>query len=677
MVVEIIAYESKYVADFKKVNLEWLDKYGLTEEADLLILDYPEREILATGGVIYLAKVGESIAGSAALINEGKGIFELAKMAVTDAFKGKGISKLLIEKCLEKAGINTVEPRKLITVYNQLTIRAFNEKDYRKAKEYLFMILEAIPEYEYQSLQNLQALQQTGTIYYAEKKYDSAKYYFEKSIDILYKIRTTLAYDEKMKFLASNTSLFNQLALCNYQLGNKEGVFNALEESRSLVLLEKLGGKNENKITIDKLQEKMKEDEVYLMTYFSKSDDIFPGKIILAISKQTTAIEILSDSTLLFNAARQPISPYMDTIFNGFKKMWAGTPDISISDLRRSSTLILAVYLQTELAKATGSSRGLKIGESKEKESHANNARILGSVFYEALIKPFEKLLTDKKKIIIIPDGQLSFVPFETLIDEKGKYLTETYNISYLPSIKVAEVLLKRQSAYKGSKVALIGNPVYNELSETDMQIGVRPAYQSADAFAWNTLPETKAEIDSIRKFYPLSTTLSDVNCTEEKFKALFAKPTEKYALVHFATHGHVMDKDAGLSSVVLNQVPGKKKEDGYLTSSEIEAMKIPAQLVVLSACQTGKGLLMDGEGVQGLSSSFLVSGANSLIVSLWSVADKSTSLFMQEIYKLVNKEGISFKEAIQKTKQLFLSGKFGEEFRKPYYWAPFIYIGN
>jgi CHAT domain-containing protein len=578
---------------------------------------------------------------------------------------------------METADINLVEPRKLVTVYNQLSIRAFTEKDYRKAKEYLFMALEAIPEYEYNSLQNLQVLQQTGTIYYGEKNYDSAKYYFEKSIDILYIIRNTLAYDEKMKFLASNTSLFNQLALCNYQLGNKEGVFKAMEESKSLVLLEKLAGKNENKITIERLQEKMKDDEVYLMTYFSKSADIFSGKIIMAISKESTAIELLSDSALLFNAARQPVSPYMDTIFNGFKKLWTGKPDISLSSLRRSSTLILAVYLQTELAKATASSRGLKIGEQKETESHANNARILGSVFYEAMIKPFEKLLTDKKKIIIIPDGQLSFVPFETLVDEKGKYLTETYNISYLPSIKVAELLLKRQSTYKGSKVALIGNPVYNELSETDMQIGVRPAYRSADAFSWTSLPETKTEIDSIRKFYTLSTTLSDVNCTEEKFKALFTNPADKYSLIHFATHGHVMDKDAGLSSVVLNQVPGKKKEDGYLTSSEIEAMKIPAQLVVLSACQTGKGLLMEGEGVQGLSSSFLVAGANSLIVSLWSVADKSTSLFMQEVYKLVNKEGLTFKAAIQKVKQLFLAGKFGEEFRKPFYWAPFIYIGN
>jgi putative acetyltransferase len=120
MQVQIILYETMYAADFKKLNLEWLDKYGLTEETDLLMLDYPEREILATGGVIYLAKVGEIIAGSAALINEGKGVFELAKMAVADDYKGKGISKLLIEKCLEKA--KELEAKKIYLQSNsQLT----------------------------------------------------------------------------------------------------------------------------------------------------------------------------------------------------------------------------------------------------------------------------------------------------------------------------------------------------------------------------------------------------------------------------------------------------------------------------------------------------------------------------------------------------------------------------
>ncbi len=102
---EIIEFESKYTADFKRLNLEWLDKYGLTEAPDLLILDDPQKEILDTGGCLYLAKVEAEIVGSAALLAEGNGNFELAKLAVDSRFQGRGISKLLLEKCLEQAKI--------------------------------------------------------------------------------------------------------------------------------------------------------------------------------------------------------------------------------------------------------------------------------------------------------------------------------------------------------------------------------------------------------------------------------------------------------------------------------------------------------------------------------------------------------------------------------------------
>lgn len=103
MKIEIVDYSPEYATAFKEINLEWLDKYGLTEEGDLKMLDHPEREIIAPGGALYLAKSGEEVVGSAALINEGNGMFELAKMSVADTHKGKGISKLLIEKCLDKA----------------------------------------------------------------------------------------------------------------------------------------------------------------------------------------------------------------------------------------------------------------------------------------------------------------------------------------------------------------------------------------------------------------------------------------------------------------------------------------------------------------------------------------------------------------------------------------------
>jgi ribosomal protein S18 acetylase RimI-like enzyme len=103
MGIEIIEYESRYAPEFRKLNLEWLDKYNLTESHDLLVLDNPEATIIKPGGAIYLAKEGEVIVGTAAIIKEHGDEFELAKMAVSPQWQGRGISKLLIAKCLEKA----------------------------------------------------------------------------------------------------------------------------------------------------------------------------------------------------------------------------------------------------------------------------------------------------------------------------------------------------------------------------------------------------------------------------------------------------------------------------------------------------------------------------------------------------------------------------------------------
>ena len=101
--ISIIEFQSKYAGDFKQLNLEWLDKFGLTEAADLLMLNNPQNEIIDKGGCIFLAMFRKQVVGSAALISETQGVYELAKMAVIPAFRGKGISKLLIETCLIKA----------------------------------------------------------------------------------------------------------------------------------------------------------------------------------------------------------------------------------------------------------------------------------------------------------------------------------------------------------------------------------------------------------------------------------------------------------------------------------------------------------------------------------------------------------------------------------------------
>jgi GNAT superfamily N-acetyltransferase len=116
MTPEIIDYEDRYASIFKSLNAEWLDKYNLMEDADRVVLDHPRKNIIDHGGAIYLARIDDQVIGTAALLKEPDNIYELAKMTVDPAFRSLGISKLLIEKCLDKA--RALRARKVILFSN-------------------------------------------------------------------------------------------------------------------------------------------------------------------------------------------------------------------------------------------------------------------------------------------------------------------------------------------------------------------------------------------------------------------------------------------------------------------------------------------------------------------------------------------------------------------------------
>ena len=103
MDIKIIPYRSEHHDDFKQLNLEWLDHFHLTETHDLMILDDPQGEVIDKGGFIFMAEADGNIVGSAGLMKEHEGVYELIKMAVTESHRGKGIARLLIERCLYKA----------------------------------------------------------------------------------------------------------------------------------------------------------------------------------------------------------------------------------------------------------------------------------------------------------------------------------------------------------------------------------------------------------------------------------------------------------------------------------------------------------------------------------------------------------------------------------------------
>jgi putative acetyltransferase len=125
---EIILYRDEWKDAFKQLNLEWLVKYNLCEEADLIVLNDPQGKITDAGGVIYLAKVDDDIAGTAALIPEHDGVYELAKMSVGEQWQGRGISKMLLEKCLEWAKQNHAKKIELFSNSQLKTALGLYEK---------------------------------------------------------------------------------------------------------------------------------------------------------------------------------------------------------------------------------------------------------------------------------------------------------------------------------------------------------------------------------------------------------------------------------------------------------------------------------------------------------------------------------------------------------------------
>jgi len=126
--VTIIEYDNRYAADFKRLNLEWLDKYQLTESHDLMVLNDPQGTIVDRGGCIFLATEADAIIGSAALMKEHEGVYELAKMTVAPAHRGRGISRLLIEKCLETAAGWKAKKITLFSNHQLVTAIALYEK---------------------------------------------------------------------------------------------------------------------------------------------------------------------------------------------------------------------------------------------------------------------------------------------------------------------------------------------------------------------------------------------------------------------------------------------------------------------------------------------------------------------------------------------------------------------
>ncbi len=360
---------------------------------------------------------------------------------------------------------------------------------------------------------------------------------------------------------------------------------------------------------------------------------------------------------------------------------------------------------------------------------------------YQTAIEPAASMIGDKR-LLIVADGALNYVPFEALVKTGGgadyaalPYLVTTNEIVYAPSASVVAVIRKQASARpQGNSVLIIADPVFSSsdsrlsaaakspakpaakratkgggkratapavaapvitavtapvitskeesrglgLSNALTDVAGAPSASPTGApvkLLLSRLPGTRVEADQIAQIIKQSGGQTDLwldlNANESNLQT---KDLKSYRVIHLATHGLLNPKRPQFTGVVLSLI-GNRQGDGFLATNEVFNLKLGAPLVMLSACETGLGAETRGEGVMGLTRAFMYAGAPTVGVSLWSVSDNSTAQLMTDFYKnMLLGQGMPPSSAMRAAQQNMIAGK---KYAAPFYWAPFVLVGE
>jgi len=306
---------------------------------------------------------------------------------------------------------------------------------------------------------------------------------------------------------------------------------------------------------------------------------------------------------------------------------------------------------------------------------------------YKLLFSKISDQLDGKTKLIIIPDGIFGFIPFDALITDDGKYFAEKIETVYSQSMKITLALNNRKYSDSRKNLLALGGADYSaynnytprtEFTDLALASSLIPAgtnmfdiYKAVGITSWSFLKGTSDEITSISKLITTDT-LSGKNASEEKIHSMSRSgELSRFKIIHFATHGMVVPENPSLSAIVLS-LKNSPSNDGYLNIREAASLKLNADLVTLSACETGLGRIVDGEGVIGLTQSFIMAGANSVVASLWKISDEGTKQYMTGMYQGI-KNGENVSKAVCAAKRNMIKSA---DRNSPYYWAPFVYYG-
>ena len=297
-------------------------------------------------------------------------------------------------------------------------------------------------------------------------------------------------------------------------------------------------------------------------------------------------------------------------------------------------------------------------------------------MLYEKLIKPVEEMIPEGGELIIVPDGVLGYIPFDALLTEPVETGTKVRDYPYLlkkyqTSIAYSATLLKemqdKQHKRPAAKSFLGVAPRFDGVNDS-VQLASRFIDYSNERNRLYALEENIPEVTTLRSLIG-GDLLTDTSAT----KSAFLKRASDYRILHLSTHGKANDQAGDYSFLAFYRTPTDSMVDDWLYNRELYNMQLNADMVVLSACETGIGELQRGEGIISLARGFSYAGAKSIITSLWTVNDKEAPVLMESFYKYL-KDGYSKDAALRQAKLDYLKSSTRPA---PYYWATFIPIGD
>ncbi len=497
-----------------------------------------------------------------------------------------------------------------------------------------------------------------GKIAVEQKNYRQSEKHFKRAIKLIETLRAPLAAEEfRIAFLTDKLSPFENLAKIYLTENKYEKAFLIIEKARARSLAESLSeevpvqptNKEENaaSIKLTRKLEILREELNWFYSRLNRASDAGIEKLQREAKKREKQIADVMRQIASISKSRFGKQDFLDfaRLQNGLGKQKALVEFVNFDG--NLSVFVITdktIHFIKDLAKE-GEILALLEGLHFQFGSLRYGAKVLSSFMpelkkradfhlqklYEKLLEPLESFV-EERNLVIVPVGGLHYVPFHALFDG-ARYQIETREVVYAPSATVWQFLSSKPRR-KLKNALLIG-------------------------YADERIPLVTREIESLKKIFAASKSYTDERATF----AAYAENAAQFDVLHLACHGQFRPENPMFSSLHL--------ADGWITVRDVCSQRLKAEVVTLSACETGLHKIFAGDEILGLARGFLSAGAKSLILSLWTVNDEATAELMSDFYENLQ-PGKTVSASLRAAQINFIKRE-----AHPYFWSPFVLIGR